>query len=415
MFNGDDLISWRSMADLAQLDLIKNGVAEWNEWMDKNYGVLVQLQGADLSEAELSHANLRDAYLSHANLSETNLSHADLSDTDLSGANLRSADLSGANLADANLVGTDLSNARLNGVTLRYARLFGAKLAGARLYGAKLYHARLDGADFTDADLEGADFTSASLSNANFTRAQLHNVKFAETALNGADLTGAKITGTIFANTNLREARGLELCSHRGPSSIGIETFFKSNGEIPEIFLRGCGVPEQFITYGRSLVGKAIEFYSCFISYSTKDQEFADRLHADLQNNAVRCWFAPHDIQGGRKVHEQIDEAIRVYDRLLLILSEHSMNSNWVKTEISKARKRESREKRQMLFPVRVVSFDTLRDWECFDADTGKDSAREIREYHIPDFSNWKDHNSYKAAFDRLLRDLKAKADTPGR
>jgi len=28
----------------------------------------------------------------------------------------------------------------------------------------------------------------------------------------------------------------------------------------------------------------------------------------------------------------------------------------------------------------------------CFDADTGKDSAREIREYFIPDFSNWKNH-----------------------
>ena len=43
-----------------------------------------------------------------------------------------------------------------------------------------------------------------------------------------------------------------------------------------------------------------------------------------------------------------------------------------------------------------------------FDADTGIDSAREIREYFIPDFSNWKDHDSYATAFERLLRDLKA-------
>ena len=63
-----------------------------------------------------------------------------------------------------------------------------------------------------------------------------------------------------------------------------------------------------------------------------------------------------------------------------------------------------------MLFPVRLVGFDALQDWECFDADTGKDSAREIREYFIPDFSNWKDHDSYKAAFERLLRDLRAEA-----
>ena len=64
-----------------------------------------------------------------------------------------------------------------------------------------------------------------------------------------------------------------------------------------------------------------------------------------------------------------------------------------------------------MLFPVRLVDFNTLRDWECFDADTGKDSAREIREYFIPDFSEWKDHDKYRKAFDRLLHDLKATGD----
>ena len=65
-----------------------------------------------------------------------------------------------------------------------------------------------------------------------------------------------------------------------------------------------------------------------------------------------------------------------------------------------------------MLFPLRLVDFETLRDWECFDADTGKDSAREIREYFIPDFSRWKDHDSYQAAFARLLSDLKAESRT---
>lgn len=60
-----------------------------------------------------------------------------------------------------------------------------------------------------------------------------------------------------------------------------------------------------------------------------------------------------------------------------------------------------------MVFPLRLVEFSKLCDWECFDADTGKDLARELREYFIPDFSCWKDHDSYQKAFDRLLRDLK--------
>jgi len=158
----------------------------------------------------------------------------------------------------------------------------------------------------------------------------------------------------------------------------------------------------------QSLIGPALEFYSCFISYSTKDQEFANRLYANLQNQRVRCWFAPHDIQGGKKVDEQIEQAIRIYDRLLLILSEASMNSEWVKTEIANARQREIREKRQMLFPISLVPYGQIKEWKAFDAETGKDSAREIREYFIPDFSNWQDHDSYQEALNRLLKDLKA-------
>ena len=61
-----------------------------------------------------------------------------------------------------------------------------------------------------------------------------------------------------------------------------------------------------------------------------------------------------------------------------------------------------------MLFPIGMVPYEKVRTWKLFDADVGDDSAREIREYFIPDFSNWKDHDSYQAAFVRLVKDLKA-------
>src|SRR6185436_14620160 len=95
-------------------------------------------------------------------------------------------------------------------------------------------------------------------------------------------------------------------------STIGIDTIYKSKGRIPESFLRGAGVPDSFIIYMRSLTGTAFDFYSCFISYSTKDQAFADRLHADLQAKGVRCWLAPHDLPIGAKILDAIDEAIRL-------------------------------------------------------------------------------------------------------
>src|SRR4030095_16914528 len=181
---------------------------------------------------------------------------------------------------------------------------------------------------------------------------------------------------------------------------------------LPLKFLRGCGLPDRLIDYLPSLLEAGpIQFYSCFISYSTANQDFADRLYADLQNKGVRCWFAPHDMQAGRKIHEQIDEAIRVYDRLLLILSSQSMTSTWVETEIAKARKKEATQKRRVLFPISIVPYETIRSWELFDADLGKDSAKEIREYFIPDFSGWKDHDKYSQALDHLLRALKGAAE----
>ena len=69
--------------------------------------------------------------------------------------------------------------------------------------------------------------------------------------------------------------------------------------------------------------------------------EFARRLHEKMRGEKLRVWFAPEDMQGGQKLIEQIDRAIQVNDLLLLLLSEHSRNSEWVKTEIRKARQAE--------------------------------------------------------------------------
>ena len=61
---------------------------------------------------------------------------------------------------------------------------------------------------------------------------------------------------------------------------------------------------------------------------------------------------------------------------------------------------KERKEKRTVLFPVRVdrAVFESPFDW-----------ATEIRhERNIGDFTHWKDHDEYQKVFDRLLRDLQA-------
>ncbi len=163
---------------------------------------------------------------------------------------------------------------------------------------------------------------------------------------------------------------------------------------------------------GESVEPADSDHYSCFISYSSKDEEFAQKLHSRLKAEGLKVWFAPEDVQAGKKLYEQIGKAIKDRDKLLLVLSEHSMSSEWVATEIRKARKAEIKDGNQKLFPIRLVDFETIRDWECFDADSGKDLGVEVREYFIPDFSHWNDHDSFETAYVRLLRDLKSEDPT---
>ena len=87
-----------------------------------------------------------------------------------------------------------------------------------------------------------------------------------------------------------------------------------------EVFLRGAGISEDFIIFMPSLIGRAIEFYSSFISYSHHDEEFARRLHSRMRQENLRVWYAPEDMKGGRKIHEEIFYAIQIHDKLLLVL-----------------------------------------------------------------------------------------------
>jgi uncharacterized protein YjbI with pentapeptide repeats len=398
------------------LKILEQGVEIWNRWRKENPDIYPNLCCAKLNGVNLRDADLRGTNLSGADLGEvvSLLPGMDFDGLDhLRGADLREADLSGANLGRARLCGADFSGASFRRAYLQTADLSGAHLLKAHLNWADLSRAILSDASLSEANLSGtnlfgADLREADLSGASLRGANLHGAHFSNANLGGTDLSGAVAQGTTFADIDLSVVKGLDRVYHHGRSYIDIDTIYKSHGQIPETFLRGCGVPDTFIAYMHSLTGKAFEYYSCFISYSSEDEAFAQHLHADLQARGVRCWFAPKDITGGKKLYEQIDHAIQAHEKLLLVLSEHSIGSKWVMTEIRRTRKAEIRDKRQKLFPIRLVDMIKLKDWECFDADSGKDLAVEVREYFMPDFSAWKDHDSYQRAFDHLLRDLKA-------
>jgi len=62
-----------------------------------------------------------------------------------------------------------------------------------------------------------------------------------------------------------------------------------------------------------------------------------------------------------------------------------------------------------MLFQITIARFEEVQKWKLKDADRGRDSAREIREYYIPDFSSWeRDAAGYQREFEKLVAALKA-------
>lgn len=355
-------------------ELLLKSVSEWNEVRKANPDFKPDLREADLRGAVLCEANLFNA--------------------DLRQSQLRNADLRRTNLGKADLSGANLSMADLRGAVLSRANLFEAILRRADLRNAVLSEAVLGGANLLEASLSGADLRGANLFEADLRRA----------ALRISDLSGAIVGYTSFGAVDLSSVIGLDTISHRGPSTIGIETLYASKGIIPDVFLQGCGVPDTFIEYVRSLIGKAIDYYSCFISHSTTDKNFVDRFYADLQAKGVRCWYAPHDMEGGEYVDSQIDDAIKIHEKLLLVLSDSSINSDWVKREIIKAVNREDKEEKQVLFPISLVEYTTLESWEFVDS-KGRDLAERIRKYYIPIFKGWEnDNHIYTTEFSKLLK-----------
>ncbi|NQZ08387.1 MAG: toll/interleukin-1 receptor domain-containing protein [Algicola sp.] len=304
---------------------------------------------------------------------------ADLSKADLSNADLSKACLSGANLSDANLSNANLGLANLNNADLNNAILFGAILIGV---------------NFISANLTGADLSYASLNYANLLKANLSYANLSRSAISGTAFIDTELNGAIINN-----------CSFDGSSGIDFATLQKS-GMLPLEFLRGCGLPNSYIDYLPSLLGEAIQFYDCFISYTKTDEGFAEKLHSDLQGKGVRCWFAPHDLRTGDKIKSTIDGQIRIKDKLLVIFSKHSIKSDWVEHEVKTGLAAEKKKSSLTLFPIMIdkaimkAEFGWAKNIRQADLPTGR---------HITDFTQWKDHDQYTIALTRLLRDLKPK------
>lgn len=411
------------MANPEHLAKLREGVEAWNAWRAANRNIRFDLSGIDSKEyykrMELGYRRMELVGFDFSGVGSLSRSEFELTTESVVSALLametwqnpfewdNGGTHSYADIRSAHLQYADLTKCMLIGADLRRTDLTGADLSEVKGRWALLKDSNLSETIFRNADLSLADFRGSELSYANFSGADLRGARFdnahvIETTFDGAKLDWAIFSSTTLAGLDLSEADGLSASTHFGVSYLDIHTFVRSGGRISHNFLKGCGIPDSFILYSESLVGAAIEFYSCFLSYSTKDQDFADRLYGNLQAKGVRCWFAPVDLKIGDRFRIRIDESIRLHDKLLLILSERSIASPWVEDEVESALERERRDGKPVLFPVTLddAVWDTKVAWAA--------SMRRMR--HIGDFRKWKDHQAYLKAFERLLGDLKPAA-----
>lgn len=380
----------QKMANEEQLAILKQGVDVWNQWREEYPDEEIDLTDADFFEVDFSGINLSKANLNSADFEHATIVSANLKKTTLWRANFFATNLAQANFSQALLNYTDFDGANLSGATFKLAEFKHTILRFSNCAGANFSLAFLDDTDFKGCILESADFTNA------------------------------KLDYCLFAQNDLSKIIGLKTVKHYSFSPISTDTIQQSNGKIPIEFLLGCGLSDIDIAYAKlaapgldpeevsqilyeihnMYLDQPIQFHSVFISYSSKDEEFAQRLHDDLQDSGVRCWFAPEDLKIGARIRPTIDHQIRMREKLIVIISENAMQSEWVGDEVEAALEQERVSSKDLLFPLRLdeAVLNSRDDW----------AAKLKRRRNIGDFSKWKDDAAYQKMFKRLLRDLRA-------
>ena len=142
----------------------------------------------------------------------------------------------------------------------------------------------------------------------------------------------------------------------------------------------------------------ALQLSPLFISYSPVDGRFADKIGGKLAEKGIRYWRDIHDMNAAR-MEKQIDRAIRQNSTVLLVLSEHSLSSDWVEYEIHAARELKKETGRTVLYPVALDD-----GWK--DSRWPKRIVEQVMEYNILDFSGWKDDSKFDGMFRKLIDGL---------
>lgn len=107
-----------------------------------------------------------------------------------------------------------------------------------------------------------------------------------------------------------------------------------------------------------------------FLSHSSADKQFARKLGHDLIKESFNIFLDKWDINIGESIVERINDALERMKGLILILSNNSINSNWVRKELSSALMKELNDKTITIFPVLIEKCEIpiiIKDYKYVD------------------------------------------------
>ncbi|MBW7880651.1 MAG: TIR domain-containing protein [Anaerolineae bacterium] len=129
----------------------------------------------------------------------------------------------------------------------------------------------------------------------------------------------------------------------------------------------------------------------CFISYSRRNTNFAERLARDLNDAGVEVWIDFRQIHAGERWKDEIRRGVERSEVIVIVLSPDSVVSEWVQFEINYGR-----EKNKVLLPIMVV--------DCYAELRANESLAWLLDVHFIKFEG-----RYEQGFPELLKALPGK------
>jgi hypothetical protein len=250
-------------------------------------------------------------------------------------------------------------------------------------------------------DLSGADLSGQDLQGADLSGAWLHDVKFCSAKLAGANFAAACLDGAVFAATDFRQTQGLDLLERTGRLSIDLETLFRSRGSLSPSLLSLIGVPESHRPLFERLFCRPPQYGSCFISYASPDAAFARLLHHRLSAVGVATYFDEASMRAGEPVASTLIQRVAEREHLVVVLSQHALQSRWVATEVACAIQQAQLGRKDFILPVRLDQTGTA------DAPSNPHWLTHLRDaWHIADFSAWELPDAFERQLVCLLERL---------